>query len=137
MHSHPDFKYELIIDCPLNNKDNGKSGNYYRIIRNEIPKDEDFLPNYWLPFFKEKRSKMEKNELCMSQGLSLLGDKADAENIAKKFKKMNAKAICRGYLDNSKGILQKTPSDDWTSHHTFYAYKGINELDLFKIEVAL
>ena len=137
MRSHPNFKYELITDCPLDNKDNGESGNYYRIIRNETPKDEDFLPHYWQDSFKKRISNMKKNELCMSQGLSLLKDKADAENMAKRYKKMNAKAICKGYLDNKKGVLQKTPSNDWTSHHTFYAYKGINEPGLFKIEVVL
>ena len=140
MRLHPNFKYELITDCPLNNKVNGESGDYYRLIRNEAPKDEDFLPNYWKDFFQVQKSEMESkketDKLCRSQGLSLLKCKADAENTAKKFKKMNAKAICKGYLDNSKGVLQKTPPD-FTSHHTFYAYKDINELSIFEIEVVL
>ena len=53
MRSNPNFKYELITDCPLNNKVNGESGDYYRLIRNEAPKDEDFLPKYWKDFSKE------------------------------------------------------------------------------------
>lgn len=140
MRSHPNFKYELIADCPLGNQDNGEPGDYYRIISNEAPKDEDFLPHYWKDFFKKRKAKMQENhqedELCMSQGLSLFKEKTDAENVAKKFKKINAKAICRGYLDNSKGVLQKTPTD-FISHHTYYAYKDINELSIFKIEVVL
>lgn len=80
---------------------------------------------------------MKKDKLCMSQGLSLLKDKTDAVQAAKRYKNMDAKAICIGYLDNSKGVLQKTPTNNWISHHTFYAYKDINELSLFTIEVVL
>lgn len=141
MHSRLDFKYKLISNCPLKNINKGESGYYYRIIRNKTLKEEDFLPSYWLCFFKEQKMKLEKDnnsdELCKSQGISLLMDEVDAIGVAKRYKKMQAKAICKGYLDNKKGVLQKTPSDDWTSHHTLYVYKGIKELDFFKIEVIL
>lgn len=133
------FKYKLIDNCPNDGVEEGENGYYYRITKIEPPVEEDFKPTYWLGYFLSQREKFEEQcnhyKLCMSQGISVLKIENDAVHMAKSFKKMNAKAIYKGFLSNEMGVLQKTPTGNAESHHTFYIYKGYDELSIFEEKV--
>jgi len=130
------FKYKLPDACPEIMKRKHREGEYntryYRITKNNPPDKDDFLPQWFLDFFKKRREKCKKDvyKRCKMAGLSLLKNKGEAIRLMIKFPALG-NFLFSGIISHHHGLLFETPGTE-PSHHTFYAYSEVDEVQIFQ-----
>jgi len=68
------YKYDLSNDCPGSTLGLSDFDLYYRLIRGNIPEQDDFIPHYFIKKYSEKDWGKSR---CSSQGISLFGPSKD------------------------------------------------------------
>ena len=123
------FKYisDLSEICP--NLDKIDESYVYRLIKDSVPNNDDFIPSYY--FSKRKYWKAEDD--CKAKGLSLFEDIKDVGHLLNNIpnQKHKYKSIYKSMLNNDSGEIYKTPAKQRPTHRTFYANQDCDELVLF------
>jgi len=97
------YKYNLTDNCPNLELDEAGFDNYYRLIKEDTPKSDDFVPHYFLLKFRNKNW---KSSLCSSQGISLFGELNDIKMLINSFPnlKKQFKTVYRGIVSENNGL---------------------------------
>lgn len=125
------FKYNISDSCPNIDLEEATFDKYFRLIENEVPQGDDFIPHFYLPKFADNNWGY---SLCSAQGISLFGDKSDIKMMINSLPNMKNKfkTVYSGIITRQDGIGLKSPSKKKPSHCDFYAYKSCDEISIFK-----
>lgn len=119
-----EFYEDLPENCPSSKAEPAR-GNFFRLIAEENPTDQDFLSHRAL----NPDAKYNVCE-CIARSVSFFSDLADAENL-RKTPLHRGKKIVTIELDPQAGLIQrrgKTPS-----HHSWWRFKGFNILQAISL----
>ena len=97
------------------------SGTFYRLVRHNPPRAEDFKSA-----FEENPKLFTHIPMVKRCGLSVQKDLQDSERlerlerIKKRARKFKNRQIAEGNLNPTLGMIKHTPSHDYKSHHTWW-----------------
>jgi hypothetical protein len=111
------------------------SGSFYRLVFNDPPAPDDFIPHIKVFEGKEwpETSKAHGvSALFMACGLSIYRQSEDAERKIKRIPRLKTALIAVGELSSAVGKVIGTPANK-DSHHTWWVYVDIHVHGLFKV----
>jgi hypothetical protein len=127
------YSIDLPQACPIDGAKNVENLEVFRVVKNSVPTDIDFVP---IGVKKRKYfTGLGEELLCQSLGLSIFSDLQDAE-IAKLFlseKYSDIHFIAKGVLTSTCGKVKETPSRTGESHKSWWTYLGVTPHTFFNV----
>ena len=108
------------------------SGTFYRLVRHNPPRAEDFKSTY-----EEHPNQFTHIPMAKRCGLSVQKDLRDSERLArldqikKRAPKFKNRQIAEGKLNPTLGMIKHTPSNHYKSHHTWWVPVGAKPWTVF------
>lgn len=132
---------ELSILCPDNFIQLSKEVEVYRVARNPVAQEDNFLPNVIydrnnnLTFFDYTSANKDEARKCLRCGASFFKTLQKAKNALEHFTKKNKDnagydCVAQGTLSESDGLVKTT---DQSNHITLYQFEGALLMEKFKI----
>jgi hypothetical protein len=113
-------------DCPPQDSQPA-SGEVYRLVKNDPPKEDDFLTHKEL--FPEKDF---GDQECQACGVSVSRDADDIPVLKRRVPGLRERMLARGILDSSLGKIKSTPGPV-RSHHTWWVPVGVQRHACFSV----
>lgn len=109
--------------CPPN-ESTKPDGLFYRAVKSNPPTGMDFLS--W-----HEQNRQPEADPCRRVGVSVLSGLSDAKYYRMKYRKH--KYIACGYLDSDQDRIHPTPTDTFSSHHTWWTHTNTGREAYFTI----
>jgi hypothetical protein len=118
-----EFPSDWPDDCPPADAVDAE-GCVYRIVKHDVPKDEDFQSHH-------ETGRLRNAHPCLRCGLSVFRDIQDAIHQKQLFPKLG-EWIARGALKAEHGMTKVTPTR-LPTHTTWWPYSGVQRKSLFAV----